>query len=173
MRIIRPLEKADTEQGFTCGVQQIDDFLAKRAWAQHRNHLGSRVRVLVDSGSGEVLGVYALSVKHIERARLDGVVPRPAPPHPLGVFYIGYFGVALGHQGRGLGRELKRDALMRCVAGAEDLGAVGVLLDSLDARSTRFYRALGFKRIPRSPRPAEAGSEPLFISMRTVLASLP
>jgi GNAT superfamily N-acetyltransferase len=173
MRIIRPLRKEDTRSGFSCGEKAIDDFLSKRAWRQHSQHQGSRVRVLADSESHEVLGLYSLSVKHLERRRLDGVVPGAAPPHPLGVFYVGYFGVALAHQGKGLGRELMRDALHLCLNGAESFGVVGVFLDSLDTRSTDFYQRLGFECIPRSAETPSSGPQPMFISMATLLASRP
>jgi GNAT superfamily N-acetyltransferase len=171
MRIIRPLEKADTKPGFTCGVQAIDDFLAKRAWQQHSKHLGTRVWVLADAASHQVLGLYSLSVKHIERERLHGALPSPAPPRPLGVFYVGYFGVALAQQGQGLGKELMRDALRRCIAGAEVFGVVGVFLDSLDDRSTRFYASLGFHAISLPAGVSAGGTQPMFIPMRTLLTT--
>ncbi len=171
MFVIRPLEKADTDRGFTCGVKALDDFLARRAWAHHEKHRANRVYVLVDDESGAVLGFHTLSVRELERSRLDGVVPGSSPPHPLGVFYLGFFAVASAHQGKGLGRRLMGDALRRCAAGAESFGSVGVYLDSLDARSTAFYRSLGFVEIPRAANAPEVGPQPMFLPMSVLLAA--
>ena len=171
MRLIRPLQEADAKSGFTCGVSAIDEFLAKRAWGQHSRHEANRVWVLANEETHEVLGIYSLSVREIERVRLRGVVPGSAPPRPLGVFYIGYFAVALTHQGTRLGTALMRDALRRCIVGAEAFGVVGVFLDSLNPRSTNFYRRLGFEEILRSAQVPEDTPQPMFISMRTLVAA--
>lgn len=169
--IIRPLDKADTKGGFSCGVPTLDGFFAKRAWAQHSKSRANRVYVLVDEASGEVLGFYTLCAKEIDRARLDGVVPRSAPPHPLGVFYIGYFAVAEAHQAHGLGRRLMGDALRRCLEGADTFGAVGIFLDSLDDASTAFYRRLGFVDVPRAADAPADSPQPMILPMQVLFAT--
>lgn len=171
--IIRHLERADTEGGFRCGVPALDTFFSRRAWTQHHRDDASRVNVLVDDTNGEVLGFYTLAAKEVERSRLAGVVSRSAPPHPLGVFYIGYFAVAEAHQGRGLGRRLMADALRRCAEAADTIASVGVFLDSLDDDSTAFYRRLGFVDIPRAAGASADDPQPMFLPMKTLRAARP
>ncbi|MEX0892242.1 MAG: GNAT family N-acetyltransferase [Gemmatimonadota bacterium] len=171
--IIRHVEPSDTKGGFRCGVPALDTFFSKRAWTQHNKDDANRVYVLVDEASGEVLGFYTLCAKEVARSRLEGIVSRSAPPHPLGVFYIGYFAVAESHQGRGLGRRLMADALRRCVEAADTIAAVGVFLDSLDDDSTAFYHRLGFVDIPRAPGAPEGGPQPMFLPMTVIRAARP
>jgi GNAT superfamily N-acetyltransferase len=169
--IVRNLEKGDTNRGFRCGVPILDDFFSRRAWTQHSKSRANRVFVLLEEGDDEVLGFYTLSAREIERSRLDDVVPRSAPPHPLGVFYIGYFAVAEKHQGKGLGRRLMGDALRRCIEAAGTIGAAGVFLDSLDEASTALYRRLGFVDIPRAAGAPVDAPQPMILPMQVLLAS--
>ncbi len=171
MLVIRKLEKTDSKVDFSCGVPALDEFFARQSWAHHAKSRANRVYVIADDANDEVLGFYTLSAKEIERARLDGVVPKSAPPHPLGVFYIGYFAVAEARQGQGLGRRLMGDALRRCIEGADTFGAVGVFLDSLDDASTSFYRRLGFVDVPRAAGASVDGPQPMILPMPVLLAS--
>lgn len=175
--IIRPIQKADTKGGFCCGRPALDAFLQKRAWAHEESHV-SRVYVLVDNdelgGAGAtVVGFYTLAAKEVARERLRGPLPGSLPKYPLPVFYIGYFAVSEAHQGQGLGRRLMGDALRRCAEGADTIGAVGVFLDSLDDQSTAFYRRLGFVDVPREPSAAGDCPQPMFLSMKDLLAARP
>lgn len=48
-------------------------------------------------------------------------------------------------QGRGLGRDLLRDALRRCVAAGDEIGIRAVLVDAIDDNAAAFYRRHGFE----------------------------
>jgi hypothetical protein len=53
------------------------------------------------------------------------------------------------------------DALQRALVAAEQVGSVGVFLDSLNSRSTAFYRTLGFVEL----LPFVADHQPMFMAM--------
>lgn len=175
--LIRPIQKSDAEGGFCCGISALDAFFAKRAWSHEQSNV-ARVYVLQDDnspsgGPGAILGYYTLAANSIERERLRGSLPGSFPKYPLPAFYIGHFAVLASHQGRGLGRSLMADALRRCVEGAQQIGAVGVFLDSLDDKSTAFYRKAGFVDILRDPSAAPDSRQPMFLSMRVLLQAKP
>lgn len=170
--IIRPIKESDIKGGFSCGEPALDTFFNKRAWTHEQAHV-SRVYVLVDETDEEaVLGFYTLSAKEVERDRLREALRGSYPKYPLPVFYIGYFAVSKEHHGRGLGRRLMADALRRCAAGAESVGAVGVFLDAVDDKSTTFYRRLGFVALPRAESAAAGSPQPMFLPMKTILAAV-
>lgn len=171
MLSIRNIERVDTKSGFACGVQVLDEFFAKRAWEQHSKNRANRVYVLVDEARDGVLGFYTLCAKEIVRSRLQDVVPKSAPPYPLGVFYIGYFAVAKAHQGQGFGSRLTADALRRCAEGAETFGVVGVVLDSLNEGSTAFYRRLGFVEFAGAGGALPDGPTSMILPIQDLLAT--
>lgn len=170
---IRPIRRTDGEGGFSCGEPALDTFLAKRAWTHEQNNV-ARVYVLDDeTAPGIVLGFYTLAANTIERERVRASLPASLPKYPFPVFYVGHFAVTLQQQRRGLGRRLMGDALRRCLEGAAHVGAVGVYLDSLDDRSTAFYRRLGFAEIARAPGTPAGGPQPMFLPVRDLQAAKP
>jgi GNAT superfamily N-acetyltransferase len=171
---IRPLQQADTKGGFSCGVPALDSYFATFAWRHARDNI-ARVYVLEDSATrGTILGYYTLAAREIGRDRLQGTLTGSLLRYPLPVLYIGYFAVTHAMQGQGLGRALMGDAFRRCVDGAEHVGAVGVLLDSLDDRSTAFHKRLGFLEIPRDPAaPPTDTRQPMFLKMALLQAARP
>lgn len=175
--IIRPIEKSDSKSGFCCGRPALDVFFSKRAWDNNQAGV-ARVFVMQDDAGlagdrGAIVGYYTLSAKEAGRERLQKPLPRSLPKYPLPVFYIGYFAIAEQYQGRGFGRQLLANALRRCLEAAQDMGAVGVLLDSLDDQSTAFYRSLGFEEIPHAPGTPIDGPQPMFLTMAAIARAKP
>lgn len=173
MMVIRRMQKADTKGGFCCGRPALDDYFARRAWSHDQANV-ARVYVLAaqspsGKGAGEIVGFYTLASKELARERLRSSLPGQKPKYPLPVTYIGYLAVREDFQGRGLGRSLMKDALEQAVKAAEIVGSVGVFLDSLDNKSTAFYRRLGFVDIPRDANAPANGPQPMFLPMKTLL----
>jgi GNAT superfamily N-acetyltransferase len=61
---------------------------------------------------------------------------------------IGRLAVDARFQGRGLGRALLRDALLRTLHVAEHAGIRAVLLHATTAEAKRFYERAGFRESP-------------------------
>jgi GNAT superfamily N-acetyltransferase len=159
--IVRPLQREDAKVAFSCGERELDAYFAKRAWPHVRDGIATAF-VLEDPASPRVIaGFYTLSSKSVDAAVLASQLPKSAPRFPLPVTYIGCFAVATPYQGRGLGQLLMGDALQRALVAAEQVGSVGVFLDSLNSRSTAFYRTLGFVEL----LPFVADHQPMFMAM--------
>lgn len=162
--IVRPLQREDAKVAFSCGERELDAYFAKRAWPHVRDGIATAF-VLEDPASPRVIaGFYTLSSKSVDAAVLASQLPTSAPRFPLPVTYIGCFAVATPYQGRGLGQLLMGDALQRALAVAEQVGSVGVILDSLTTKSTGFYRTMGFVEL----LPIVADRQPMFLSMATL-----
>lgn len=161
--LIRPVEANDGKGGFSCGVPALDQFLAQRAWANEQLGL-SRTYVLVDEAPDRLLlGFYTLSSKSIQPDVVAALYPKKLPRYQVPVLLIGMFAVTATRQLQGLGTVLIRDALARCLAASETVGALGVYLDSHDDKSTAFYKALGFTVVGATAQP-----QPMFLSMATL-----
>jgi ribosomal protein S18 acetylase RimI-like enzyme len=59
--------------------------------------------------------------------------------------------VAGPHQGRGLGKLLLRDAILRFLQAADIIGARALLVQAKNARVAAFYAGFGFEPLPLNP----------------------
>ncbi|MCL2463782.1 MAG: GNAT family N-acetyltransferase [Micrococcales bacterium] len=131
--------------GFTCGVESLDDWLAQRARVNSAAG-ASRVFVVCDPVD-RVVAYYSLSTGSIVRRALPRG-SRQGAPEPVPVLLIGRFAVAGAHQGGGLGRSLLQDALLRCARLLDEVAFMFVLVHPVDERAEAFWRRSGFISAP-------------------------
>jgi len=99
-----------------------------------------------------VIAFYALTTASVARTGLPGALRRNAPD-PVPLMLLAQLAVDLGYRGKGLGRELLRDALMRLAAASRQIGFRAVATHPIDADAETFYRRFGFAAVPdSSPR---------------------
>jgi predicted N-acetyltransferase YhbS len=107
--------------------------------------------VYVATDGSEVVGYYALAVGQVEPAK---GTPRLLKGQPSGrsvpVIILARLAVDSNHQGRGLGRSLLQDALLRCAAAAEAVG-IRALVVHAHAEAKDFYESFGFEPSPTDP----------------------
>jgi GNAT superfamily N-acetyltransferase len=132
---------------FECGQPELDEWLRRRALG---NEASGASRTYVICAEGRVVGYYALATGAIARASATGRVRRQMPD-PVPVMIIGRLAVDARFQGRGLGRALLRDALLRTLHVAEHAGIRAVLLHATTAEAKRFYERAGFRESPIDP----------------------
>ena len=97
-------------------------------------------------GDGIIRGFYTLSAGSLVRDDVPGVIAKGQPPQ-IPMILIGRFGVDVSMQGRGVGRQLFRDALERAAKISETLGVACVAVDAKDDNSRAFYERFGFVRV--------------------------
>lgn len=159
---IEPLDRSKHDRAaFFCGVDRIDNFLRKTAANQQDNDL-TRVNVACLDDSNEIVGYCALSAHSIDTSTLPTEARRKLPSYDaISAVYLSIVAVHSDFQGKGLGRFLMMDAFERCVRTGELVGAHFIVLDALDKRAAKLYRALGFVDLP--------GHEPrMLIAMKVV-----
>lgn len=72
-------------------------------------------------------------------------------PEPIPVMILARLAVDRAAQGSGLGSALLRDAMLRVLQVAEDVGIRAVLLHAVSEDAKRFYAHHGFKESPIDP----------------------
>lgn len=132
---------------FSSGVSSLDDWLQRRALANQETG-ASRTYVIVESA--RVVGYYALASGGVAAGEAPGKIRRNMPD-PVPVMILGRLAIDLALQGRGLGSDLLRDAVIRTMQAAEIAGIRAMLVHALDARAAQFYERSGF--IPSPVRP--------------------
>ena len=137
---LRKLVAFDDVSSFSCGTEEIDDWFRRRAFKGQQ--LGN-ANVFVFDHDGRVLGFYALASGGLERSAAPSRVSRNAPD-PVPVLLLARLGVDLTAQGRGIGRRLLQDALLRSVGIAEQVGFRALLIHCQDFAARDYY----LKQVP-------------------------
>lgn len=120
---------------FRSGADELDTWLTSRALKAQE--LGN-ASTFVFAHQGRVLGYYALAAGAIEREAAPGPVRRNAP-QPIPVVLLARLAVDRVGHGRGIGRRLLQDALVRALAVSEQVGFRALLVHSRDELARRFY----------------------------------
>jgi predicted N-acetyltransferase YhbS len=131
---------------FACGEISLDDWLKKRA----RSAEGRTARTYVVCDDDRVVGYYCLSSGEADRDHLPKRAQRNTPD-PTPVFVLGRLAVDQEYQQARLGRGLVAHAFRQCRAGAQIIGALGLVVHLLKPDLIPFYSALGFEPMPDSP----------------------
>src|ERR1035438_6310111 len=116
---------------FSCGEPSLDSWLRNRALPNEKSG-ASRTNVVCAKGC--VAGYYALAagaVAHTEAtSRVRRNMPDPAP-----VILIGRLAIDSRFQGRGIGADLLRDAVLRTLQAAEIAGIRAILVSAISANA--------------------------------------
>lgn len=144
---IRKFDKAlHDRSAFSCGHGPIDHFLKSSLSDQIRAGMVAAY-MATEEGDPAVLGFYTLGAMAVRADLGSGAWARARVPD-VPVIYIRAVAVRKDRQGKGLGAALVIDALRKCLAIADQLGAAAVVLDVLRddhfERRRAFYARLGF-----------------------------
>jgi GNAT superfamily N-acetyltransferase len=148
VNLSQPLEASHQLSGFDCGEPVLDDWLKRRAQA---NHLAGASRVFVAANHDrDVFGYYALAAGAISHQDATGPVRRNMPD-PVPVLVLGRLAVDRRAQGMKLGAALLQDAVLRAQAISQNAGVRALLVHALHDQAKQFYLHYGFQPSPVHP----------------------
>ena len=105
------------------------------------------VLVLPDGAIG---GYYTLSATGVKLTEFPSDITRKLPRYPLvPATLLGRLAVDKIHQGRGYGRFLLADALLRAVR--SEIASFAMIVDAKDEAALRFYERESFLPLPEQP----------------------
>lgn len=142
-----PLTREHVLEPFRSGIASLDSWLKQRALHNEREH-ASRTYVLCEES--RVIAYYSLAVGSVPSAEVPGRIRRNMPD-PIPVMILGRLAIDAQWQGRGLGGDLLRDALLRTLSAAEIAGIRALLVHAISAEAKRFYERFGFRECPERP----------------------
>lgn len=137
----RPIADGDDVAAFDSGEPSLDDYLRKRALA---NHVQGASRCFVTASEGRVVGYYALATGSVQHRDVAGKVRRNMPD-PVPVILLSRLAVDVKEQGHGLGKHLLRDAILRTIQVADSVGVRALLMHALHDEARAFYARFGFE----------------------------
>lgn len=153
-------------KNFDCGNAVINSYV--------RNSLKKSVKdgycaakALIDSTTGELLGVCTFSGYSLDKAKLAGVVTG-SMPNDISVVRLIMLGVATNEQNKGYGQDLLFEFFEQVKIIHESLPIKGVYLDA-DPAAINFYARLGFVELNEPPN--AYGAVPMFLAIQHILAA--
>lgn len=143
-----PLTATHEVAGFDCGEPSLDGWLKQRAM---RNEGRGASRTYVVCAGGRVVGYYCLAAGSVACESAPGRVRRNMPD-PIPLMVLGRLAVDRAWKGRGLGKALLRDAILRTLQVAEIVGVKALVVHALSEDAARFYESQGFHASPTNPK---------------------
>ncbi len=144
---LHPPEKLNSShriEGFDSGNSQLDEWLKRRAL---KNEIEGASRTYVLCADKTVIAYYCLANGAVAQASVTGRVRRNMPD-PVPVMVIGRLAVEHNWQGKGIGRALLRDAILRTLQAAEIAGIRAILVHAISEEAKQFYEKCGFTASP-------------------------
>jgi GNAT superfamily N-acetyltransferase len=145
----KPLEKADPVSGFDCGAEELNRFIERYAY-QSQQSQGTRTYVSL-SDDGKLAGFYTLAYGSVDYEDAPERTRKGLARHEVPVMVLARLGVAREFQGKGLGKQLLRDALLRTLQAAEIAGLRAIVVHAKDEDAKKFYERYRFEPFPSEP----------------------
>ena len=158
---IEKLSAAHATSAFNCGKEPLDRFLQRYALI---NQKAGSAQTYVACQGKMVAGYYSLAVGSVRHADAPGRVGKGLARHPVPVMILARLAVDSTQQGKGLGRLLLRDALLRTLQAADIAGIRALLVHAKDDEAKAWYESFDFEPGPTDPRH-------LFLLMKDIRAN--
>jgi GNAT superfamily N-acetyltransferase len=141
------LTEAHRLDSFRCSKPELETWLKQRA---RKNQLEGASRTFVVCVGNEVVGYYALAAGAVLHEKTPGSIRRNMP-NPIPVAVSGRLAVHTDWEGQGIGSGLLKDAVLRTVRLAEEMGIRALLCHAIDESAKQFYLHHGFIESPIEP----------------------
>ena len=147
-RITAPvaITSAHDLENFCSGEPSLDMWLRSKALKNE----GKASRTYVVCQGDRDVGFYSLAVGSVAHEFSLGNIKRNMPD-PVPVMILGRLAVDQSAQGKGIGKALVRDAILRTIQAASIAGIRAILVHALHDRAATFYQECGFRASPVSP----------------------
>ncbi len=154
-------EKHD-RSGFACGKPPLNQYIKKYALVNQRNDIS---RTYVATRDNRVVGYYTLAFGSVSHDEATPKIKAQLPQYPIPIMLLARLAVDQREAGKGLGKGLLKDALLRTIQAADIGGLRAVLTHAKDEEAKQFYQKFGFEESPIQPLT-------LMLSIKDISASL-
>lgn len=151
-RQLGQIEKLNTTHAldaFDCGKDPLNRFLKR--YALTNQQAGSAQTYVVCRGPNIVAGYYSLCVGAVEFEHAPTRVGKGLARHPIPIMLLARLAVDRSEQGRGLGKALLKDCLLRTAQAADIAGIRALLVHAKDDEARAWYEAFDFEPSPTDP----------------------
>ena len=139
-----PLTVGHDVSSFDSSDVVLDEWLQRSAL---KNEASGGSRTFVVCENDVVIGYYALATGAVERGAAPNNISRNMPD-PIPVMVLGRLAVDHHYQSQGVGRGLLKDAVLRVIGVAEQVGVRALLVHAISDEARQFYLRQGFRESP-------------------------
>jgi len=133
---------------FDCGDEALNTFIRRHALV---NQQANAARTYVIGRGARIVGFYSLAAGAVAHADATMRVSRGLARHPIPVMLLARLAVERGEQGKGIGKALLRDALLRTAQAAEIAGMRALVVHAKNDAARRWYTQFDFEPSPTDP----------------------
>ncbi|WP_164987236.1 MULTISPECIES: GNAT family N-acetyltransferase [Mesorhizobium] len=143
--------KQHDRAAFNCDDADLNTYLQRFARQNHESGGAKTFVAVTAEDPSHILGFYSLSPASMDYARTPTVARRGLGRYDVPVYRLGRLAVDRTIQGRGLGGGLLLAAGRRCIAVAQEVGGVALLIDAKGDQAARWYEGYGAVRLDDAP----------------------
>lgn len=145
---IEKLQRGHRLEPFDCGREPLNRFLIRHAL---QNQQAGSAQTYVAIAGEEVVGYYSLAVAQVAYEDAQERLGKGLARHPIPVMLLARLAVATGWQGRGVGKGLLKDAILRTLQAADIAGIRALAVHAKDDEARAFYEHFDFVAAPTDP----------------------
>lgn len=147
---VAPLDGGHDRSPFDCGVPALNLYLRNYALQNQkkgivRNYVTTRAESVV------IVAYYSLVYAALDQKRLPAKVVKGLGKYDIPVMLLARLAVDHREQGKGLGKALLKDAILRTLQAADIAGLKLLLVHAKDEAAADFYRKHGFELVLDDP----------------------
>lgn len=146
--VLEKLNRRHAVESFDCGRDALSRYLRQHAL---NNQNARAAQTYVALSGEEVIGYYTLVVGEVAHETAAERLRKGLARHPIPVMVLARLAISLDWQGKGLGSNMLRDAVLRTLAAAEIAGIRAIVVHAKDESSRAFYARHGFEPSPTDP----------------------
>jgi GNAT superfamily N-acetyltransferase len=139
------LTSAHDCSAFSCGKPALNKYIKKYALVNQKNEIS---RTYITTKENRVVGYYSLAFGSISHTEATQKIKEELPQYPIPIILLARLAVDVREKGRGLGKALLRDAMLRTLQAADIGGLRAMLTHAKDEEAKSFYEKYGFESSP-------------------------
>ena len=147
-RRIEKLHPDHPIESFDCGREELNRYFRRFAW---QNQQAGAAQTYIGLAGDAVIGYYTLAVGHATGEDAPERLVKGLARHPVPIMLLARLAVDHRWQGKGVGKALLKDAMLRTLQAADIAGIRAFAVHAKDDEARRFYMKFDFIPSPSDP----------------------
>jgi len=145
---IEKLSRRHVLDDFDCGQDPLNRFLSRFSFV---NQQANASQTYLGLSRDEIVGFYTLVVGEVSCTDAPARLSKGLARHPLPIMLLARLAVSVRWQGKGVGKGLLKDAMLRTLQAADIAGIRAFAVHAKDDSARAFYERFDFLPSPTDP----------------------